>query len=296
MRKICSDTRGQLCPTVSNEYEYLLRTNSFGLVQSADIIASKPSIIFLGDSYTEGQGASPWFYDLEKRWPRTVPYQIIDGGILGTGFEAWQRLFMNLPITTKDKKIVVIFISADWSRPVWQISQRDLECIRLPHRCDGTNDFLGLPDNPAEADIEIHRIAAERISYLESKENFITASAIYQRLLMPVYYAWWPYSQEEAQFERDKLAIESVANSVGKRNILFIQLPQKDELSSGVDRLSKRGTEFIRRYNYQFVDGFEKCHLTIADFHLHDRHPNASGYGKILDCVEQSVRDSFRIF
>jgi hypothetical protein len=31
-------------PTVSNEFKYLLRTNSSGLVQLADIIPSKPSI------------------------------------------------------------------------------------------------------------------------------------------------------------------------------------------------------------------------------------------------------------
>lgn len=286
---------GSRGPTVFDEYQSTIRTNSSGLVQLSDIIPSKPAIIFLGDSFTEGQGASPWFYDLEQRWPCTVPYQIINGGIRGTGIEAWQRLFMNLPLTTEDKKIVVIFISDDWIRPVSPISQRDLKCLSLPNTCDGTNNVVGLPENPAEADIQIHRIAAERISYL-SKVNFFKASAINQRLLNPIYLWWHPDAKQQAQFEKSKTAIQNLVSSVGRKNILFIHLPEKHELSVGPDTLGKRGEEFIRQNKYQFVDGFKKCHLTTADFHPHDGHPNAAGYQKILNCVERSVRDSFDLF
>lgn len=282
---------------VVEEYDSWLRTNSSGLVQSADIVPSKPSVIFLGDSFTEGQGASPWFYVLEKRWPQTSRYQIINGGLLGTGFEAWRRLFANLPLDTKDKKVVVIFISDDWTRPVWQFTPRDLECLRSADQCSGTNNFLGLPQNAAESGVEIRRIARERVRYLGGIGNLIRSSAIYQMLWRPAFYGWWPFSQNTRQLEKSKLAIASLADAVGKENMLLIQLPQKDELLSGTrNKLARQGLEFIKQNGYRFVDGFKKCHLTIADFHIHDGHPNAEGYAKIVDCVDQSVRDSFRIF
>src|SRR5262245_26628154 len=41
------------------EYSYSYRTNSAGLVQSADIEPGRPALLLLGDSFTEGQGAVP---------------------------------------------------------------------------------------------------------------------------------------------------------------------------------------------------------------------------------------------
>ena len=281
---------------VVDEYSYWVRTNSSGLVQSEDIVPSKPAIIFLGDSYTEGQGASPWFYDMQQRW-KTSRYQIINGGILNTGFAAWQKLFANLPIATKDKKVVVIFISDDWIRPVRNIAERDLECIRSPDQCNGTNDFMGLPEDAGKAGLEIRRIARERLEHRGGLADLWRSSAIYQMLWRPAFFGLLPFSRENTQFAKSTLAIESLADAVGKENMLLIQLPQKDELLTGVkNRLAKRGLEFIKDNNYRFVDGLQKCHLTLADFHLRDGHPNSVGYGKILDCVNRSVRDAFRIF
>jgi hypothetical protein len=285
-------------PRIVDEYQYQIRTNSAGLVQLSDISRTKPAIMFLGDSYTEGQGASPWFYELERRWPETSSYQIINGGILGTGFEAWERLYGDLSLTAKIEKIVVIFISDDWTRPVWKVSKRDLECIQWPTRCDGANNFFGLPHNPMDAEAEIHRISVERVNYLaeeKRKQNSLKASAIYQRLLRPAYYLWWPYrkSKEEAQFEKSKTAIRQMAGAVGAQNILFIQLPQKDELSSELNNLSERGRKFIRQSGFSFVDGLKKCQLTIAEFYTNDGHPNTAGYRKIVDCVERSVKEAF---
>lgn len=43
------------------EYDYHVHTNNYGLVQDSDIVASRPSILLLGDSFTEGQGPSLGF-------------------------------------------------------------------------------------------------------------------------------------------------------------------------------------------------------------------------------------------
>ena len=282
-------------PTVVDEYQYQISTNSAGLVQIGNIKSATPSVIFLGDSYTAGQGAIPWFYELERRWKGYSSFQIINGGILGTGFEAWLRLYQHLATSADIRKIVVIFISSDWTRAVWQMSNHDLNCLKQPTQCDGSNNFLGLPANPADAEHQIHRIATERMNYLARNQNIFEASAIYQRLLHPAYSRWWPYrkSATETQFEKSKDAIREMTRAVGNQNIVFIQLPQKDELASGLDSLSERGQSFIRQSGLKYVDGNKECQLTIEDFHVHDGHPNSAGYRKILDCVERSVRNAF---
>jgi hypothetical protein len=281
-------------PRHTEEYAYEIRTNSSGLVQLADISTSRPSIIFLGDSYTEGQGALPWFYQLESRWPQRARYQIINGGILGTGFEAWERLYQDISKTTEISRIVIIFISSDWIRPVWQFPDQELECLKDVARCTGADNYFGLPENPAEADIQINRIVRARIDYL-AEQNIFKSSAIYKRLLLPAYYRWWPYrkAKDEMQFRKSKDAIEEMSAKLGHENLLFIQLPQKDEMVSGPDFMGQKGRDFIRRNGFSFVDGFEKCGLKITDFHVHDGHPNESGYSKIAECVDRSVREVF---
>jgi hypothetical protein len=282
-------------PELTKEYEYDLRTNSSGLVQSDDIDPSRPSIVFLGDSYTEGQGAPPWFYQFESYWPKDAKYQVINGGILGTGFETWRRLYETICARAQVKKIVFIFISSDWIRPVWQFTDQDLQCLKSASACKGSDNYFGLPENPVEANFQINRIARARTDYLAQRkreQNIFKASAIYQRLLWPAYNMWWPRrkAEEEVNFEQSESAILAIANELGAHNLLFIHLPQKDELNSGMASEGRRGRDFIRTNGFAFVDGFKQCGLKMTDFHLHDGHPNASGYEKISKCIDHSVR------
>ena len=41
-------------------YSYEIETNNFGLVQKNDLQEDVPSILILGDSFTEGQGEAAW--------------------------------------------------------------------------------------------------------------------------------------------------------------------------------------------------------------------------------------------
>ena len=71
-------------PGLDKEYDYQFKTNNFGFVQKRDIEKERPSVLVLGDSFTEGQGATPWFYSLEEGSSKDV--QLINGGLFGTGF------------------------------------------------------------------------------------------------------------------------------------------------------------------------------------------------------------------
>lgn len=76
--------------TLLKEYDYQFKTNNLGLVQGQDVDLNKDSLLLLGDSFTEGQGASPWFERLIQAKQNGL--QLINGGLLGTGFEQWGLL------------------------------------------------------------------------------------------------------------------------------------------------------------------------------------------------------------
>ena len=81
------------------EYSYEITTNNFGLVQNNNIKKNTPSILFLGDSYVEGQGASPWVNNFRGNYK---DYQIINGGILGTGPQQFEMFENHCLIPTKN--------------------------------------------------------------------------------------------------------------------------------------------------------------------------------------------------
>jgi lysophospholipase L1-like esterase len=264
------------------------------LVQLNQITTSRPSILFVGDSYAEGQGASPWFYNFERRWPSNSPYQVINGGIQGTGVETWERLYRDISSTANVKKLVMIFISDDWTRSIWQLPEQFLECLHSAPRCNGADAFLGLPENPAEAQLQIERIAKARVEYLDQRrksQNMFRSSAIYSQLLKPAYELWRPPNQQ--QFEKNKAAALRLARELGPQNVLFVHMPQKDELRAGPNSLGRQAANFIRQNGFLFEDGFAGCSLMPADFHQHDGHPNSSGYGKMGKCIEEYVKKAF---
>ena len=43
------------------EYDYLIDTNNVGLVTAEPVARRDEVVLVLGDSLTEGQGATPWF-------------------------------------------------------------------------------------------------------------------------------------------------------------------------------------------------------------------------------------------
>ena len=284
---------------LTKEYEYDIETNSAGLVQRRDISNTRPSILFLGDSFTEGQGARSWFYALESRWSNS-PYQVINGGLLATGVVSWEQLYRYLLSETNVEKVVIIFISEDWIRPLFQFPQQTLECLEHAPRCTGNELFHPLSGN-VEADLEeAGRIAVQRRGYLLQPQHFIAQSVMLRALLIPAYQklsklAMGAPTGMDVQFDKSEKAIQEMAKQLGPGNLLFIHLPQKDEVDSGPNFLGKMAREFIRQSGFSFVDGFEKCGLTSADFLIHDGHPNAQGYGKIGACVESAVAARFNV-
>lgn len=290
-------------PELTKEYDYRFTSNSYGLIQLNDFSDTKPAVLFLGDSFTEGQGARPWFYGLESSWPRMSRYQLVNGGILGTGVETWGRLYRELSTRINIAKAVIIFISDDWNRPVWQFSQQTLECLKAATHCKGAEDWYGLPENPVEARAHINRIAHYRIAYLSQlrrSTNIFERTAVYRKLVVPAVRRLNGFMQTGSfqsdlskQLEISKRVATNIVTELGRANVLFMYVPQRYELEAGPNWYGKKANEFILKSGFAFVDGRARCGLTERDYYAHDGHPNVSGYGKIAACVRSAVERAF---
>jgi len=269
------------------EYDYRFRTNNYGLVQDFDVAPARPSILLLGDSFTEGQGAEPWFRQLAARADK-LPYQLINGGLSGTGFEQWSKLERLLKVDNVHiKKLIVLFISDDYRRGVWNFFQPELRCLQSISACRG--DELNLRMPPAtELSATVDKIRTIR----ETPKRRL---AQYARVLLPASFRVYDYlraefiSDTERAKQRARATIADFIKEYGSENVVFMHLPQKDE----VDGPKVAGMELrraIQEAGGKLYDGFKLCHLTAADYHVRDAHPNAQGYGKIANCVDQVLQ------
>jgi hypothetical protein len=275
----------------STEYAYKFKTNNFGLVQDTDLVPGMRSILLLGDSFTEGQGAEPWFRQIAPQVER-LNYQPINGGLLGTGFAQWWSLEQFLSANEISlSKLIVIFISDDLQRTgKWNFSNNLLNCLRSINRCTGNEGVLRLPPSSELAHWVVKIRTTREPDNLKARlESALPASYQVYRFLRSVAEKSEPTPPEN---ELITAIINKMVEKYGRENVLFIQLPQKEELEGTTlpDGLLMR--KIIWNVDAQFVDGISRCRLDRSDFFVQDGHPNQQGYSKIGNCVAQ-ILDSF---
>jgi hypothetical protein len=269
------------------EYDYRYRTNNYGLVQDFDVVPARPSILLLGDSFTEGQGAEPWFRQLAAQSSK-LPYQLINGGLSGTGFEQWSKLQRYLSADhVQIQKLVVLFISDDYRRGVWNFSPSELRCLQSLAACRGDEWYSRMPPD-AELPATVDKIRAFRDTprrrLVQRARNLLPASfRVYDYLRTEL------FSDAGHARERAHATIADFIKQYGRGNVVFMHLPQKDE-ANGPNAAGMEERRAIQDAGGRLYDGFKLCHLAPADYHIRDPHPNAKGYAKIADCVSQVVR------
>jgi lysophospholipase L1-like esterase len=277
-------------PALRKEYDYEFKTNNLGLVQKLDIEKDRPSILVLGDSFTEGQGATPWFYRLESG--NSKPLQLINGGLLGTGFAQWKLLHDQLQSSgVRINKVAVPFISDDYQRTVWNFPERVLNCLGDMEKCKGDEGYYPNPKKDNEAFV----IKLREFRDAEYAEKQASKERRFFRKYFPSLHFIWGYMKNEykARFANRNLpAIEALAKQY-KNNIVFIHIPTKEELEHGStpNPLGQLAREKISGAGGKVIDGFKGCGLEPKDYFMNDPHPNPEGYKKIANCVEKAISE-----
>ena len=270
------------------EYDYRFETNNFGLVQDADIAPQRDSLLLLGDFFTEGQGAEPWFR-LVSPTIEKLEYQPINGGVMGTGFEQWLRLGRYLAgKNIEARKLLVIFISNDYTRSVWNVPQPVFACLSDPPLCEVEKSYLYRLPPPEELPSWIAKVRTVR-GPIKPRLKLSAAA------LMPASYSVYIYLTQLARFSRAEReshdAIAELIRLYGRKNVAFLHLPQKDEVGRGPEIIGLRARLAIEEAGGKLFDGFKLCNMTESDYYTDDDHPNKIGYAKIAVCATNVINE-----
>lgn len=285
------------------EYDVSFITNNIGLVQKKPFDQKKKSIILIGDSFVQGQGATPWFYQLEDDW-KNNKYQLINLGIIGTGIEQWKDTLQWFSSMGEIKQIYIFCISDDWIRKRWYA------CENAEHNALAFNRLL---ENKVQKSHEkpiiyfiekdsdhstIIKMAKDINDFSEGgvKEFLtkfflirITHRVLFQSILSS-------HSYSEIVVSKNKTSFDQIISVYRDKNITVLHLPQKEEVIQGeYSELGKKIKDFILSRHIPYIDGLALCKLNKEDFYRDDTHPNASGYKKIYDCFSKNALGNLRL-
>jgi hypothetical protein len=286
------------------EYDYQFSTNNLGLVQASDIDIAKSHILLLGDSFLEGQGSSPWFDGLADM-SKMNDQHLVNGGILGTGFQSWKLLHDDLKEFLEIKKVYVLFISDDFRREPWTMKQSTLTCISEVSYCEGGEDFFGLPqDSKVKQYLDKfhefrNRTPTKQLDTLDGAKEIIfrffpSLTTLYSALksfILDDSSTKRDIAESEAQARNAKV-IEDLINEY-KNQITFIHIPSKDEVILGTrSELGKKADQVILQNGGRLLDFAIVCPLQARHFLPIDGHPNSQGYARIKQCFSKVLNGS----
>jgi hypothetical protein len=261
------------------EYSYQFGTNNYGLVQSFDVHPSNDSMLIIGDSFTEGTGAEPWFNDFARVFP-DKDLQLINAGLLGTGFLHWGGIDDFLEERDFQTKIViVIFISEDISRKEWVLPEGVLTCLEDWITCEGWENFLGIPPEDKEPAF-LNQVKAFRTKSSYVKDDLKESL----KKLLPATTNVYRYILRVISRQKSINAIDNFINKYGE-NLLFIHVPEKHELDAGFDDSGIYTQSIIKEHGGKVYDAMKLCKFKVTDYYKYDRHFNPNGYKKLSACV-----------
>lgn len=266
-------------------HDYHFRTNNFGLAQDADIIPGRDSLLLLGDSFTEGFGAEPWFRQVSPEIDQ-LGYQAINGGLIGTGFAQWLKLDQHLTDENiRIRKVLVLFISDDYQRAVWNYNPDALRCLAALPLCHfGESSVYRLP--PADE-------LPSWIGKIRDGRGPLTRIWLKKQLrtLLPVSYdtlsKFYSSIRRRRDKEQSRSAIAELIKMYGPANVAFIHLPQKNEIDREPHELGLLARRSIEEASGKLFD----CGLKPTDYRAYDGHPNSRGNAKIAACATDVIKD-----
>ena len=290
-KKIMSKTFYDIDGQFKEEYSYIIETNNFGLVQKNDIKKNKESILFLGDSFTEGQGAETWINNFQGFYKN---FQVINGGILGTGFNQFELLEKHISETYNIKKVVLLYIGDDLRRGLFNHNNQVVSCLKNHLNCKGYENFYGF--NQDTLSNHLNFLKSKRVNKNTQKTFKFYRRSIKKHLSqLSVFY--YPHRYLKNKFYNTKnVKVVNNFNSINsliekyKSNILFIRLKQKEEILKGDSYYTIKAKKHVERRSSLYECDFND---DISNFYKYDGHPNKSGYAYLFKCVENILKRNY---
>ncbi len=259
-------------------WDYKFSTNNYGLVQNKNIYEDNESILFLGDSFTEGQGSEPWLNLFDGSFKE---FQIINGGFQGTGFQQFENFEKYISNQIKINHVVVLYIGGDLRRGIVNI--KNSKCIKNFENCSSGNSHFGLPKNSSfNIEKNILKLLDDRkkTKFKTKIKYFIRDTYIYSysRTVINTFRL-----RNNKTINRNLDAINNLKNKY-KDNIYFIRINTAEEIAMNkVSYEAKVIKKFLKKNNIKSY--FCNMNNNIKFFHKYDYHPNKKGYKNLYNCV-----------
>ena len=273
------------------EYSYEIKTNNFGLVQDNDIQTSIPSILFLGDSFTEGMGAPSWINYFEGKINK---YQVINGGIFGTGPQQFEALEKHIDEFYDIEKVIILYIGTDIIRDPFNFSDQNLKCLENNKFCRGPESFYGFPLKEKNPTIFLKKLKQYRDDQNE-KFNWKQIRRKIKYYISSLYVVRIPREFLQNNFYKSKNEkiiknFNSIRNLIKKYNekIIFIQIQTIDEIQN-------QKKNYYSIYSENFIKTLTDKHFHCGFennpnlFYKYDGHPNRKGYRRLYKCVAEII-------
>jgi hypothetical protein len=277
-------------PKLWVEYDCRMRSNNLGLLQDDDVLSEAPRTIVFGDSFTSGQGGCPWFHKLQARRPQD---QLLNAGLLGTGFDQWWRLFEYLKTQgVVARRVLIIAISNDFKRHAWTWPVTDFNCLDRDI-CSWDGVYSWQPVRPDETASDL--LTRTRARYTMRFSNYTALSFWFLSLEQYSYFLKFLHMSVENVINLVRFAAAGLLPETEAALTAFktLGIPVKVLLVTQRDETGVMGNEADLTGAVAALEAhglpYEWCRLRHDDFLPVDGHPNAAGYDKLAACADHAL-------
>jgi lysophospholipase L1-like esterase len=290
-RRFSPNTAVRTVAVVANrvEYDTSFKTNNLGMIQKMNITPSQkvPGVAFLGDSFTQGVGAYPWFYRMEEQFNRKFgqnKINLFNLGIVGAGVLNFQK---NLDALKKEgfkvSKVVIVLISDDLTRE-YNRTKPGKDGI---HSCNA-KECSSVPVYWSISGGESPEALIKRAKELRQQGSIFENSFI--KYLIDKILIISRKNDSTDIINQSLGAIRKISDQYGSQNVAIIHLPMKGEVSRNqYSAYTATFFEEMSKLKLFYFDGLKQCRLQTQDFHKLDAHPNQDGYDKIAQCITPRI-------
>ena len=275
------------------EYDYIINTNNIGLVMKGDLRTGDKVAFVAGDSFTEGQGATPWFYRLEDDY-HSSPLKLVNLGIIGTGPMQWKNLASSI-VKELDLKVgasVINITPDDMNRGVWTIKDRELRCLYKVD-CDynfgfqGFNFYNGHDYNDVK--LAVLKSLTEK-KFFNSNDHVASVKKYVKK--SRVTYDIYLFLKNKFGASKNEIVIMNEKALIAMKdavegNFIVNVVSQKTVNSTNFDKIkyAKKLIQFLELNNINY----SWCDIPLSGFHKNDGHPNSDGYEILRQCTKDAL-------
>ena len=289
-------------------YRYGYETNNLGLVSYPNLNKlDELDLVINGDSYTEGQGGYAWVPDWQKNELTKYNILSLNYAIAGNGFGDFLRSSIHAKDNFNAKKNIIFFIEHDAYRPYVKFTANNfcsfvskdlfLENFLGPLNCKASNIWHHLDSNKSNSQIlrkakylQNYGVISSSHKFAQSFKKTFSNKDIQMNQNKNKFISKKPNLNNGYIPEYTLKDVREIINLYGKKNVLFVQLPERP------GKQKENELYFTNLFNQIFdtevVNLWEYCTLSNKDFNELDSHPNKLGYEKIKECIKANKRIS----